>query len=57
MSDAHLTVALLALAAGLVLRLAAIRRPRRALVATALAMGALACLAQTYRFLGYTTPG
>jgi hypothetical protein len=41
----------------LVLTLAAIRSPRRTLVAAALAMSALACLAQTYAFLGYTTPG
>ena len=57
MSGANLAVALIALGAALVLTLAAIRSPRRTLVAAALAMSALACLAQTYAFLGYTTPG
>jgi len=58
MTDGNLAIAVLALAAALVLAVAAIRRPSRTLVAAALAMSALACLAQTYDgFLGYTTPG
>jgi hypothetical protein len=57
MSGANIALALLALAAALVVAVAAIRRPSRTLVAAALAMSALACVAQTYGFLGYTTPG
>lgn len=57
MSGANVSLALLALAAALVLAGAAIRTPRRSLVAAALAMSAIACLAQTYGFFGYTTPG
>jgi cytosine/uracil/thiamine/allantoin permease len=57
MSRANLSLAALGLLASLVLAIAAIRRPRRWLISAALAVGALACLAQTYGFLGYTTPG
>ncbi len=57
MSGANLSLAVLPLAAAIVLVVVAIRTPRRSLVAAALAMSALACLAQTYGFLGYTTPG
>jgi hypothetical protein len=56
-SRSNLALAVLALAPALVVSVAAIRTARRSLIAAALAMSALACLAQTYGFLGYTTPG
>ena len=57
MNSSNVALAVVAPAAALVLSVAAIRTARRSLVAAALAASALACLAQTYGFLGYTTPG
>ena len=57
MTGSNLALAAAAGAVAIALGLAALRSPSRRLLAAALAVSALACLAQTYGFLGYTTPG
>ena len=57
MTGSNLVLAAAAGAVAIALGLAALRSPSRRLLATALAVSALACLAQTYGFLGYTTTG
>ena len=56
-SSSNLVLAAAGGAVAIALGLAALRRPSRRLLAAALAVSALACLAQTYGFLGYTTSG
>jgi hypothetical protein len=57
MTGSNLALAAAAGAVAIALGLAALRSPSRRLLAAALAVSALACLAQTYGFLGYTTTG
>jgi hypothetical protein len=57
MTGSNLVLAAAAGVVAIALGVAALRSPSRPLLATALAMSALACLAQTYGFFGYTTPG
>jgi hypothetical protein len=56
-SRSNLVLAATGGAVAIALGLAALRKPSRGLLAAGLAVSALACLAQTYAFLGYTTPG
>ena len=57
MTGSNLVLAAAAGAVAIALGFAAVRSPSRPLLATALAVSALACLAQTYGFLGYTSTG
>jgi hypothetical protein len=55
-SSSNLVLAAAGGAVAIALGFAALRKPSRRLLASALAVSALACLAQTYGFLGYTPP-
>ena len=57
MTGSNLVLAAAGGAVAIMLGFAALRKPSRRLLAAALALSALASLAQTYAFLGYTTPG